>query len=78
MCICRFVHLQPPTHPIASLTAGHEPLIEAVMFYTLSPAENRGEHAVIHSRQLGLLPLPDPRGASFHHAPYRYYSVCLW
>lgn len=46
--------------------------------YTLSLTENGGEHAAVHSRQLGLFPLPDPGGASFHHAPYRYYSVRLW
>lgn len=47
-----------------------------VCFYLF--LENRGEHAAVHSRQLGLLPLPDPGGASFHHAPHRYYSFCLW
>lgn len=46
--------------------------------YILSPAENWGEQAAVHSRQLGLLPLPDPGGATFYHAPCGYYSVCIW
>lgn len=53
-------------------------LFEVVMFHTLSHAENRGQHAVVHSRQLGMLPIPDPGGASFYHAPCRYHSLCLW
>lgn len=65
-------------HWAVGFNAGQEELVLSSDLLHFVPAENRGAHAVVRSRQLGLLPLPDPGGASFHHAPYRYYFVCLW
>lgn len=41
-------------------------------------AEDRSKHAAVHSGQLSLFPIPEPGGASLHHAPHRHLSVCVW
>ena len=41
-------------------------------------AESGGEHAAVHRRQPGLLPLPDPGGAAVHHASHRHHALRVW
>ncbi len=41
-------------------------------------AEDGSKHVAVYSRQPRLLPIPEPGGASLHHAPYRHHPVCFW
>lgn len=42
------------------------------------PAEDGSKHAAVYSRQSRLFPIPEPGGASLHHAPHRHHPVCFW
>lgn len=41
-------------------------------------AENGGQYAAVCRGQPRLFPVPEPGGASLHHAPHRHHTVCVW
>lgn len=47
------------------------------IIFSLIP-ENRGEYALVHSRQSSLFSLSNTRRATVYNASYRYYTISFW
>lgn len=56
---------------------GTDPTLFFSPFFFVS-AEDGSKHAAVYSRQPRLFPIPEPGGASLHHAPHRHHPVCFW
>lgn len=47
-------------------------------FPSFLTAEDRSKYAAVYRRQPGLFSIPEPGGATLHHAPHRHHIVCFW